>query len=101
MTVSTTPARARTDASHPPTAAHPDTHGAEATLTAIGGLRRARTVPVVTGTALVVPVVLLGAGGSLPLLLGLPLVFGPIVGCSACIARRVARNGGPALGSAR
>jgi hypothetical protein len=81
-----------------PLAALPSLLGRLGLLLAVIGLVRARTVPVWAAALLMGPVALMGAGGMLPMAVGLSLFFGPLVVGCAVLARRVARTGGPALG---
>ncbi len=80
-----------------PLAALPSLLGRIGLLLGTIGLVRARTVPLWAALPLVLPAVLLGSTGGLPLAVGLPLLLGPLVLSLAVVARRVATTGGPAL----
>jgi hypothetical protein len=82
-----------------PLAAIPSMLGRVGLLLAALGLFRARTVPLWGAALLLVPAFVLGSTGGLPLAVGIPVTFGPVLGAFAVIARRVARTGGPALGA--
>lgn len=81
-----------------PLAALPSLLGRVGLLLATVGLVRARTLPLWAALPLAVPAVLLGSTGGLPLLVGVPLLLGPLVLTLGAVARRVATTGGPALG---
>jgi hypothetical protein len=84
-----------------PLAALPSTFGRLGLLLAAIGLVRARSVPVWAAVLLLLPIALLGSGGSFPLPVGLALTIAPLVVCLAFCARRVATTGGPALPAGR
>ena len=84
-----------------PLAALPSLLGRVGLLLAAIGLIRARTVPVWAAALLLVPAFALGSTGGLPLAIGIPALFGPLVVAVAVIARRVAATGGPALHTGR
>ena len=84
-----------------PLAALPSLLGRVGLLLAAIGLFRARTVPVWAAALLLVPALALGSTGGLPLAVGLPVLFGPLLVALGMIARRVATTGGPALHTGR
>lgn len=80
-----------------PLAAIPSLLGRLGLLLAAIGLLRARTVPMWAAGLLVVPAILLGSTGGMPLALGLGVVLVPLMVALGFCARRVASTGGPAL----